>query len=44
MAIADPGAWALAADGSWTRRDGQVPGSGLQERLMMLARPAIIER
>jgi len=44
MAVKDAGAWELRSNGSWTRRAGHPPGSGLQERLMMLTRPAIIER
>jgi polyphosphate kinase len=44
MATKDAGAWELRANGAWVRRAKHPTGSELQERLMLLARPAIIER
>ena len=44
MAVDDRGGWELGSDGQWKRRDAEVNGSTLQERLMHLAHPAPIER
>ena len=44
MAVDDRGAWELGSDGQWKRRDAEVNGSTLQERLLHLAHPAPIER
>ena len=44
LAVADASAWALRADGSWTRGKADPATPPLQEILMARARHAMIDR